>query len=317
MPPPTARPAPYTSFPSKQDVTPSAEGIESLLSGDSLSRYRSLPPEFQKALDSYAWFGVPPDLIPLAARDKMDQWGEAAIPLAEIIGEERAEAFRDTGPPQSTYRLSNNVQVRHADLLLSGYVYLLALEPSDERRLELMREMAKVPSAPAPDSLTWLDPPPDDAVLTKTALAQLERLGPRLRQGLFDAQLTVNDGRRNSRDMAQWLTRLEMFLLKVEPGVEVPSIEYHLRGGSLEAYEALSPKGRALAANTFQGGIIVTGVVSVAVLQGSAAIPVGTFDEETFFWYGKSLEEQARYAIEWAKVRQRANEVLRKVGESP
>ena len=80
-------------------ATPSDEGIESMLSGDTLARYRALPPAFQAALDTYAWFGVPPDLIPLAVRDKMDQWGDAAIPLAEIIGEERAERFRDTSSP--------------------------------------------------------------------------------------------------------------------------------------------------------------------------------------------------------------------------
>ena len=90
-PTPTAETAPTATNVPAQVVAPSDEGVESMLSGDTLARYRALPPAFQAALDTYAWFGVPPDLIPLAVRDKMDQWGDAAVPLAEIIGEERAE----------------------------------------------------------------------------------------------------------------------------------------------------------------------------------------------------------------------------------
>ena len=194
----TANPLPTVSVTPSQDVAPSTEGIEGLLSGDTLARYRALPPAFQAALDTYAWFGVPPDLIPPAARDKMDQWGDAAVPLAEIIGEERAEGFSDPRFHSSSV-FSNYIQVRHADLLLSGYAYLLAMEPSAERRLEIMLELSNVPipasdwltpasddsatsTDAASDSLTWLAPPPPDAVLTKTALARLQQLGPRLRR---------------------------------------------------------------------------------------------------------------------------------------
>ena len=143
-PTPTAETAPTATNVPAQVVAPSDEGIEGMLSGDTLARYRALPPAFQAALDTYAWFGVPPDLIPLAVRDKMDQWGDAAVPLAEIIGEERAERFRDPRRHSSSV-FSKRIQVRHADLLLSGYVYLLALEPSAERRLELMRQLANGP----------------------------------------------------------------------------------------------------------------------------------------------------------------------------
>ena len=73
-PKPTAETAPTATNVPAQVVAPSVEGIEGMLSGDTLARYRALPPAFQTALDTYAWFGVPSDLIPLAARDKMDQW---------------------------------------------------------------------------------------------------------------------------------------------------------------------------------------------------------------------------------------------------
>ena len=305
--------------------------LESLLSGDTLARYRALPPAFQAALDTYAWFGVPPDLIPLAVRDKMDQWGDAAIPLAEIIGEERAERFRDTRRHSSSV-FSKRIQVRRADLLLSGYVYLLALEPSAERRLEVMHQLASVPmdptdsltrlshspddsdtfTDPASDSLIWLAPPPEDAVLTKTALARLELLGPRLGQALVDAQKTANEGWMHTRQMANWLTYLEMFLLKVEPGLEVPSIDAYLSGDSLEVFEALSQEWRELAVAAFEGGIIVVYVSYIAIE------PLGTFDLGTFDLIGYQLNKQAEGAVEWAvEVQKHAEEERRKNAASP
>ena len=305
--------------------------LESLMSGDTLARYRALPPAFQAALDTYAWFGVPPDLIPLAARDKMDQWGDAAVPLAEIIGEERAEGFRDTRRHSSSV-FSKRIQVRRADLLLSGYVYLLAMEPSAERRLEVMRQLASVPmdptdsltslspspdesdpfTDPASDSLIWLAPPPDHAVLTKTAHARLEQLGPRLRQALFHAQKTANEGWMHARQMANWLTYLEMFLLKVEPGLEVPLIDTYLSGDSLETFEALSPEWRKLAVAAFQGGIIVIYVSYIAIE------PLGTFDLGTFDSIGYPLNKQAEEAVEWAvEVQKHAEEERRRNAASP
>ena len=328
---PTATIAPTATSVPSQSETPSDEGIESMLSGDTLARYGALPPAFQAALDTYAWFGAPPDLIPLAVRDKMDQWGDAAIPLAEIIGEERAERFRDPRRHSSSV-FSKRIQVRRADLLLSGYVYLLALEPSAERRLEVMHQLASVPmdptdsltrlshspddsdtfTDPASDSLIWLAPPPEDAVLTKTALARLELLGPRLGQALVDAQKTANEGWMHTRQMANWLTYLEMFLLKVEPGLEVPSIDAYLSGDSLEVFEALSQEWRELAVAAFEGGIIVVYVSYIAIE------PLGTFDLGTFDLIGYQLNKQAEGAVEWAvEVQKHAEEERRKNAASP
>ena len=330
-PTPTAETAPTATNVPAQVVAPSDEGIESMLSGDTLARYRALPPAFQTALDTYAWFGVPPDLIPLAVRDKMDQWGDAAVPLAEIIGEERAERFRDTRSHSSSV-FSKRIHVRRADLLLSGYVYLLALEPSAERRLELMRQLANVPmippdsltrlspspddsdtfTDPASDSLIWLAPPPEDAVLTKTALARLELLGPRLRQVLFDAQKTANEGWMHTREMANWLTYLEMFLLKVEPGLEVPSIDAYLSGDSLVVFEALSQEWRELAVAAFEGGIIVV-YVSYIAAEHLVENPLEISDS-----IGYPLNKQAEEAVEWAvEVQKHAEEERRKNAASP
>ena len=331
IPTPTPKAAPTATSVPSQSVTPLDEGVESMLSGDTLARYRALPPAFQAALDTYAWFGVPPDLIPLAVRDKMDQWGDAAVPLADIIGEERAERFRDPRRHSSSV-FSKRIQVRHADLLLSGYVYLLALEPSAERRLEVMRQLASVPlippdsltrlalspddsvpsTDPASDSLIWLAPPPEDAVLTKTALARLELLGPRLRQVLFDAQKTANQGWMHTRQMANWLTYLEMFLLKVEPGLEVLLIDDYLSGDSLEVFEALSQEWREMAVAAFQGGIIVV-YVSYIAAEHLVENPLEISDS-----IGYPLNKQAEEAVEWAAEVQKHAEVEgRKNAASP
>ena len=237
---------------------------------------------------------------------------------------------------------SKRIQVRHADLLLSGYVYLLALEPSTERRLELMRQLANVPmippdsltrlalspddsvpsTDPASDSLTWLAPPPLDAILTKTAQRPRSRvlnciLGPRLRQGLFDAKKTANEDRMHTREMANWLTYLEMFLLKVEPRLEAPLIDAYLSSDSLEVFEALSQEWRELAVAAFEGGIIVA-YVSYIATEVSADVTLGTFDLGTFDLIGYQLNRQAEDAVEWAAdVEKAAEEEHRKNAPSP
>ena len=124
---------------SKQIDQPTASqasntGLEALLSGETPARYQALPPAFQDALASYVWYGVPSALVPLAVRDKIEQWGDNAVPLDELISAKRAQRFRERDSPEE-----------HADLLLSGYVYLLVSDNEPERRNELMRELARDP----------------------------------------------------------------------------------------------------------------------------------------------------------------------------
>ena len=121
----------------------------------------------------------------------------------------------------------------------------------------------------------------------------------------------------HARQMANWLTYLEMFLLKVEPGLELPLIDDYLSGDSLEAFEALSQEWRELAVASFQGGIIVV-YVSIIATVGSGDIPLETFDLGTFDSIGYPLNKQAEEAVEWAaEVQKHAEEEGRKNAASP
>ena len=112
--------------------------------------------------------------------------------------------------------------------------------------------------------------------------------------------------------MANWLTYLEMFLLKVEPGLEVPSIDAYLSGDSLEVFEAFSQEWRELAVAAFEGGIIVVYVSYIAIE------PLGTFDLGTFDLIGYQLNKQAEGAVEWAvEVQKHAEEERRENAASP
>ena len=285
---------------SKQIDQPTASqasntGLEALLSGETLARYQALPPAFQDALASYVWYGVPSALVPLAVRDKIEQWGDNAVPLDELISAERAQRFRERDSPEE-----------HADLLLSGYVYLLVSDNEPERRNELMRELARDPIGEAsaamgdePDSqsgsLTWFAPPPYQNVLTQTALDRLDILGPEIKEGLFDAQNSANDGSMQSREMATWLTSVEIFLLRVEPEFDVPELSVQVTSDALDAFKGMSATGQSLANETYRNMLIVNAVRRIALLgptRSDFVKPPNLSDAE--------LAREAESIIEWA-----------------
>ena len=116
----------------------------------------------------------------------------------------------------------------------------------------------------------------------------------------------------HTREMANWLTYLEMFLLKVEPRLEVPSIDAYLSGDSLVAFEALSQEWREMAVAAFQGGIIVV-YVSYIAAEHLVENPLEISDS-----IGYPLNKQAEEAVEWAAEVQKHAEVEgRKNAASP
>ncbi len=245
-----------------------------LLSGDVRDKFMELPPAFREALASYVWHGVSPDVVPLAVKDKIEQWGDAPLPLAEMLGEERAERFRLIEPSS----------VQHGHLLLSYYVYVLNTEPSVESRVKLMQEAADIMAPPPPgDRVVQLGPnyrpirprslmpevpvPSLDSVLTKTALARIDRLGPSLREGLRDVGSISSSGETGIHNLTLFLTSYEMFALKAEPGLDVPSIEVVLTREALSAFRALSQERRDRAEEMFLRGTVSTYVGYVATTR--------------------------------------------------
>ena len=257
--------------------------LEAILTGETLDRYRALPPAYQEALGLYTWHALPHDLVRSAVKDKIDQWGDAVIPLPELLGEERAERFDG---------LIGEI-VDHAQLLVSYYVLVLNTQSSDEARAEAMQQYVdyiappdtNIPSPSEPDQDTsgpaeapmvaW---PPLDKVLTDTALARLDLLGPRLRERVTDMHSISSTGESDIKNVASFLTHYELLLLKAQPHLEIPTLEETLTGDDLAAFRALSPTDRDRAESSFQGALFALHYTLAASHPTNLTIPKATPD---------------------------------------
>ena len=267
--------------------------LESILSGETLDRYRALPPAYQEALGLYTWHNLPPDLVHSAVTDKLDQWGDWVIPLPEFIGKERAEKFE--GIDGEIYN--------HAYLLLSFYVLVLNTEPLDMSRGAAMRQFVDY-IAPRPPNTSTTEPeetrfsatgpapmvtwPSLETVLTNTALARLDLLGPRIRERVLDS--ISSSGEDDIKNVATALTIYELFLLKAQPHLEMPSLEETLTGDDLATFRSFSAADRDRAEFTFQWDLFHLHYTAAASHPSNSTIPKPTPD---------FLAEQAAFAMEW------------------
>ena len=299
---PTASPTPSVSkgpATSQVSTIPSREAahakLESILSGETLDRYRALPPAYQEALGLYTWHNLPPDLVHSAVTDKLDQWGDTIIPLPELLGEERAERFEG---------LEGEI-VNHARLLAAFYVLVLNTESFDESPAEAMRQMVDY-MAPRPPNISTTGPDETrfpamapapmvtwtslETVLTNTALARLDLLGPRIRERVLDS--ISSPGEDDIKNVATALTIYELFLLKAQPHLEMPSLEETLTGDDLATFRSFSAADRDRAELTFQWDLFHLHYTAAASHPPNSTIPKPTPD---------FLAEQAAFAMEWVK----------------
>ena len=267
--------------------------LESILSGETLDRYRALPPAYQEALGLYTWHNLPPDLVHSAVTDKLDQWGDTIIPLPELLGEERAERFEG---------LEGEI-VNHARLLAAFYVLVLNTESFDESPAEAMRQMVDY-MAPRPPNISTTGPDETrfpamapapmvtwtslETVLTNTALARLDLLGPRIRERVLDS--ISSPGEDDIKNVATALTIYELFLLKAQPHLEMPSLEETLTGDDLATFRSFSAADRDRAELTFQWDLFHLHYTAAASHPPNSTIPKPTPD---------FLAEQAAFAMEW------------------
>ena len=298
----TASPTPSVSKDpsiSRGSTIPSREAahakMETILTGETLDRYRALPPAYQEALGLYTWHNLPPDLVPSAVKDKIDQWGDWVFPLPEFLGKERAERFDE---------LEGEI-VDQAHLLVSYYVLVLNTKPADMSRGAAMRQFmdyvappdTKIPSPSEPDRDTsssakapmvaW---PPLEKVLTETALARIDLLGPRLRERVTDLYSISSSGESDIENTATALTLFELFLLKAQPHLEIPLLVDTLTGDDLEKFKGLSEADRDTAESFFQRGLFGLHYVGAAGHPPNSTIPKPTPD---------ILAEEAALAMEW------------------
>ena len=299
---PTASPTPSVSkgpATSQVSTIPSREAahakLETILSGETLDRYRALPPAYQEALGLYTWHNLPPDLVHSAVTDKLDQWGDTIIPLPELLGEERAERFEG---------LEGEI-VNHARLLAAFYVLVLNTESFDESPAEAMRQMVDY-MAPRPPNISTTGPDETrfpamapapmvtwtslETVLTNTALARLDLLGPRIRERVLDS--ISSPGEDDIKNVATALTIYELFLLKAQPHLEMPSLEETLTGDDLATFRSFSAADRDRAELTFQWDLFHLHYTAAASHPPNSTIPKPTPD---------FLAEQAAFAMEWVK----------------
>lgn len=268
--------------------SPTSTDLEALLSGETLARYRALPPAYRQALQVYTHVGVSSGLISDVVKDKMDQWGAAVIPLSELVGSDHASRFQRTEPRPPEY----------ASLLGTYYVFLLNTEPDEQRRARAMRELVDVmASSPQPDTI-GLDsdeasdpdrPPPPmmewpdlETFLTPTALARLDELAPRLQHQLREP-INVDDTGQNNpsllKDVVIFMPRYEVFLLKAQSSLELPLLEDVLTGEDRAVFQSLPRDARERTARSFRNTVRDSYIT--AAFQPDGASTVSPWDEET------------------------------------
>ena len=216
-----------------------------------------------------------------------------SFPLPGLLGEERAKRFEE---------LDGEIY-NHAYLLLSYYVLVLNTEPPDMSRGAAMRQFVDY-IAPLPPNTSTTEPeetrfsgwvtapkvkwPALEIVLTRTALARLDALGPRIRERIADG--ISSTGEDDIKNVAAFLTHYELFLLKAQPGLELQLLEDTLTGDDLATFRGLSEADRDRVELFFQRGLFNLHYLSTASLPYYQTIPDPTPD---------TLAEQAASAMEW------------------
>ena len=249
---------PLLVSPTIEDIPP--EGVEVLLSGDVLDRFRALPTDYQEALAAYLAFGVSPDLVPIVVEQKMAQWPEDPPPLRDLLGPDRHKSFKNLYEP-------NPGAPYYAYFLLTFYVHLLNNEDTLEGQGQALQDLldALLGTTPAlesvltPAELARLDQlgpsfqqairspwreaqvsrPPLESVLTPTALARLDQLGPSFQRAIRSPSAWYDPGEMDLQTFAVMFTLFEILLLKTPAGTELPSNEAYLSEQELVELKAL------------------------------------------------------------------------------
>ena len=282
-----------------EDAEPS--GVEALLTGDTLARYRVLPPAYRQALELYAEVGVSADLIPAVVKDKIDQWGDRAVPLAELVGEERVR------------RIERRVEAydftTYPSLLAGYYVFLLNTEPDAQRRADAMGKLVDVIVPPAPPDTVGLDvdeatdpnlPPhpmmdwPDlRTFLAPTALARIDTLTPRLQEAIRAPLFNDPDGQvfpDRIKDVAVYMPMYEIFALKADADIELPKLENALTGEDRAAFLTFSAEVRERGEQFFRASLVISYLTEAVQPGGAPAVST---------WSPEILDQMAAVGMEY------------------
>ncbi len=237
------------------------DGVESLLDGSLLERYRGLPADYREALAAYLAFGVSPDLMPALVEQKMAQWPEEPEPLIELLGPEGYERFRRLHEQGGSARY-------YAFFLLTVYVYGQATDATFEGRRQAVADLFDIfdpfkevdsveepltqslppvgppvdtgspPNVrPQPGEVKW---PPMVSMLTPAALAKLEELGPNFQRSVESFFGDDGQGEYRHPGLCGLCNAIGDGLLKSTAGLELPAIGEHLSEEQIVELRALS-----------------------------------------------------------------------------
>lgn len=288
-------------------------GVEAMLSGDTLTRYRALPPAYQQALELYAYVGVSDELIPAVVQDKIDQWGNHAIPLAELVGDARVRRIESR---VNTYDFTT-----YPSLLAGYYVFLLNTEPDADRRADAMGKLVDVIVPPSPPNTVGLDvdestdpnpplPPmldwPDvETFLTPTALSRLDGFPPRLRERLKEplaVHFTDQTFPNSLKDVARFMLMYEVLPLNVQPPSDLPAMEDVLSSDDLLVFQSLPAADREHADYLFEV-ILIHSYLSATFQPGWA--DASAWEEVwTEEYAAKNAADQLKFAVDWSEIKQ-------------
>ncbi len=232
-----------------------AEKVESLLSGETLARYRALPEEYRVALDAYSAFGVSDDLIPTVVAEKMEQWPDGPEPIRDLLDAERYAIFEELTAVHPNPAIGDKARVHwHASFFLGYYLYVLLNEDTAEGRKQafanLLDSMADQFELGKKPSVTM---PLLDGLIVPSALTALDALGPQLRDAIavpqpnFSIQIDA---------LAVDIVSTEVMLLKSEPGLEVPTITDYLSADAQGMFNDMQADMREDAERRYARGVL-------------------------------------------------------------
>ena len=263
--------------------------LQSILTGETLARYRTLPEEYQVALRAYSAFGVSADLIPVVIAEKMAQWPDNPEPIRDLLDPDRYAKFQELTAihPQLGDAARTN---RYAFFFLSYYPYVVQTEDTAEGR---QRAFALLLDAIADKfSLGAIPQVPDPEladVIVPSAADMLDELGPRLREAIRTRRTgdTVD-----VQSLAIELLTLEVMLLKIEPGLETPTLVQYLSQEDQEVFEALPADMREAAEGRYARSVLWRRITTLAL---SPDYPTISLPDEDI------LTESAKQEFEFAR----------------
>ena len=269
------------------DTEPAGK-VESLLSGETLARYRALPEEYRVALDAYSAFGVSDDLIPTVVAEKMAQWPDSPEPIQDLLDADRYAIFGELTATHPKLEDEPKIQIL-SKFFLAYYPYVVLNEDRVEGRKQAFANLLDATANKySPGGIPEVPEPRLDDVIVPSAVSVLDELGPRLREALTNRR---SDEMVDVQSLAIELKLIEFMLLKSEPGLEVPPLTQYLTADERDLYGKIPADIREITEWGY-----AQGVLGQMLFQGtSPEYPTTFLPDEDYFM--ERVRERFEFAL--------------------